>query len=60
MADKKIFKTNGNKPQDDLGSINSVYVHVFFIFSHILTEYVGIEPRVSVCLCVGVSQCECV
>ena len=30
---------------------------IFFIFSQILTEYVGIEPRVSVCLCVCVSVC---
>ena len=28
-----------------------------FIFSQILTEYVGIEPRVSVCLSVCVSLC---
>ena len=31
-----------------------------FIFSQILTEYVVIEPRVSVCVCVCLSVCLCV
>ena len=32
----------------------------FFIFSQILTEYVEIEPRVSVCVSVCLCVCACV